>query len=90
MTTFAPRLALGLLVALMVGNAAWGVLFFRRKNLRASFLAFVPYGAVVVTLALVLARWDRVSALVLAPYLVYLFYAVWWSYRVWVLNRDEG
>src|SRR5688572_6176245 len=77
-----------LLLILMVLNAAWSVLFFRLKNLRASFLAFVPYGVLTLVLVVMLATTDRVSALLLAPYLAYLGYAVWWAHRVWVLNRS--
>jgi hypothetical protein len=35
-------IALALLLAFMLVNAAWGWVFFRRKDLRVSFLAFVP------------------------------------------------
>jgi tryptophan-rich sensory protein len=78
-----------LLLVLMALNAAWGFLFFRFKNLRASFLAFVPYGVLTLVLVVMLATTDRISALLLAPYLVYLGYALWWSYRVWVLNAPR-
>ena len=81
------RAAFVLVLALMVANAVWGFLFFRRKDLRASLLAFVPYGLVAFVLALLLARIDRTSALVLMPYLAYFPYALWWSYRLWALNR---
>jgi tryptophan-rich sensory protein len=81
------RAAAMLLIILMVANAGWGLLFFRWRHLRASFLALLPYSVVVVGLWLVLWRVDRTSALVLAPYVVYVAYAVWWSHQVWVLNR---
>lgn len=80
--------AFALLLVLMAANAAWGFLFFRRKDLRASFLAFLPYGLVALVLELVLASIDRTSALLLVPYLGYLGYSLWWAYRLWVLNRD--
>jgi tryptophan-rich sensory protein len=57
-----------LLLMLMALNAAWGVLFFRLKNLRASFLAFVPYGVLTLLLVGTLAITDRMSALLLAAY----------------------
>lgn len=76
-----------LLLLLMVFNAAWGILFFRSKNLRASFLAFVPYGVLALVLVVVLASADATSALLWGPYLAYLGYALWWTHRVWVLNR---
>jgi len=82
----AGHLALVLLGALMLANAVWGVFFFRRRNLRLSFLAFPPYALLALVLDVVLIGVDRVAALILLPYLVYLAYATWWGYRVWRLN----
>ncbi len=80
------RLALLLLVVLMLANAAWGLVFFRWRNLRWSFLAFFPYGVVVLLLDIVLLRVDGLAALLLLPYLLYLIYATWWGYQLWRLN----
>ncbi|HJS42464.1 MAG TPA: tryptophan-rich sensory protein [Gemmatimonadales bacterium] len=81
------NVAFVLVVVLMAANAAWGLLFFRRKDLRASFLAFLPYGFLTLLLIVTLASIDWISALVLAPYVAYLGYALWWAHRVWLLNR---
>ena len=86
----AHRAAFFLLIALMATNAAWGWLFFRRKDLRASFLAFIPYSCIGAALAIVLLGIDRISAAILAPYLLYLGYAMWWSHRLWSLNRQPS
>ena len=67
-------------------NAGWGFLFFRRKDLRASFLAFLPYGGLALLLTGVLAKVDSTSALLMIPYLAYLGYSTWWAYRLWELN----
>lgn len=83
------KAAFVLLLVLMAANALWGFLFFRRRDLRLSFLAFLPYGLVGIALALVLVVIDPTSALVLIPYLFYLGYAAWWSRRLWILNRPE-
>jgi tryptophan-rich sensory protein len=83
------RAAFILLLVFMAANAGWGWLFFRRKNLRASFLAFFPYGFLTLALVLVLTRIDSTSAVLLASYLAYLGYALWWAHRVWVLNRAQ-
>jgi len=45
--TLASRVALALLLIVLLGNALWSVLFFRRRDLRASFIAFIPYSVVV-------------------------------------------
>lgn len=74
----------------MAANAVWGFVFFRLKDLRMSFLAFLPYGLLGVALALVLVVVDPTSAVVFIPYVAYLGYAVWWSYRLWILNRPSA
>jgi tryptophan-rich sensory protein len=79
-------LALVLLGGIMLANAGWGVLFFRCRNLRLSFLAFPPYVLLTLALGAVLLGIDRFAALILLPYLLYLSYATWWGYRVWRLN----
>jgi tryptophan-rich sensory protein len=42
--------ALVLTVVLLLANAFWSVLFFRWRDLRASFIAFVPYALLVAAL----------------------------------------
>jgi tryptophan-rich sensory protein len=79
-----------MLLVLMVLNAAWGWLFFRRKDLRASYLAFFLYDAVAVFLIVVLAGIDAISALLLVPYLLYQLYAIWWAHRLWKLNSGSS
>jgi len=88
--TTAPRaLALVVLVSVMVANAGWTYLFFRLRNLRASFVAFLPYSALVLILAGILSRVDRAAATILVPYLLYLVYATWWGYSCWRLNTPR-
>jgi len=81
------RLALGMLGGVMVANATWGLLFFRLKNLRASYRAFLPYCILVLGLLALLTRIDVVSALVLLPYVLYLAYAIWWARALWRLSE---
>ena len=82
--------ALGLLIAAMLINAAWGWPVFRLKNMRASYLTYLPYGIIILALATLLLRIDPGSALVLLPYLVYLIYAAWWGRALWRLNGAPG
>jgi tryptophan-rich sensory protein len=80
------QLAFVLLLVLMVLNAGWGWLFFRRKDLRASYLAFFVYDLVALVLTGVLAGIDPLSALLLFLYFLYQLYAIWWAHRLWKLN----
>lgn len=79
--------ALGLLVGMMLVNALWNYTFFRARNLLLSFVAFLPYGLMAITLFALSLKIDRGAALWLAPYLVYLVYATAWGYALWKGNR---
>ncbi len=84
--TVPTLVALALLVIVLVANALWNILFFRRRDLRASFLAFIPYAVVIVGLVLSLSRIYPFGAALFMCYCIYLLYAGWWGYRLWLLN----
>jgi len=78
-----------LLLVILLSNALWSVLFFRRRDLRASFIAFVPYSVVVTALVVSLSRIFPLGAALFVCYWIYLLYATWWGYRLWLLNTQE-
>ena len=82
--------ALVLTVVLLLANAFWSVLFFRWRDLRASFIAFVPYALLVAALVILLARTDPLGAILLSFYCIYLIYATRWGYHLWRLNTANA
>jgi tryptophan-rich sensory protein len=78
-----------LLLVVLLANALWSVLFFRRQDLRASFIAFIPYSVVVAALVVSLSRIYPFGAALFICYCIYLLYAAWWGYRLWLLNTQE-
>jgi benzodiazapine receptor len=82
-------LALALVIAVMIANAAWNFIFFRRRNFGLSFWFFLPYTTLVMALIYTLSRIDSLSATIFAAYLMYLPYALAWSHSTWKLNPDE-
>lgn len=78
--------ALALLVIVLLFNAFWNVLFFRWRDLRASFLAFIPYSLVVAALAALLLWIYPLGAALFFCYGIYLLYVARWSYRLCRLN----
>jgi translocator protein len=81
--------ALALLGLVLLGNALWSVLFFRWRDLHASFIAFIPYAFLIAALVAVLASIYPVGAMLFLCYCVYLAYATWWGYQVWLLNTPK-
>jgi translocator protein len=80
--------ALALVVALLIGNAIWNLVFFRLKSVEASAIVLMAYLAVALILAILLRRVDPVSSWVFLPYLMYLAYAIWWSLSIRRLNEE--
>ena len=78
--------ALVMAVVLLGANAIWNLFFFRRKNLRLSFVLFLPYdlAAIIFGFALYQLRNPYFSWFLI--YICYLTYASWWGHRVWRLN----
>lgn len=82
--------ALATIIVLMVANAAFNVVFFRRRNLYASFLFFFPYSAIAIALFVQLLLLDRVASLIFGPYLLYFVYATAWGHQLWRLNEHPA
>ena len=82
--------AFALLGTMMFINALWNYFFFRTRNLFHAYLLGVPYNAIAFSLfLLLLLRLERVTAWCFLPYMIYLFYANIWGYRIWKLNPGE-
>jgi translocator protein len=79
--------SIALLIVVLLANALWSVLFFRWRDLRSSFLAFIPYAVVVAALVGLLLYTYPFGAALFMCYFTYLLYAMWWGYRLWALNR---
>ena len=79
--------AFALLSAIMFINALWNYFFFRTGDLFHAYLLGLPYGAIAISLfLLLLLRVDRMAAWYLLPYILYLFYAGILGYHIWKLN----
>ena len=88
---FTPIVLVGLalVITILLVNALWSILFFRWRDLRASFIAFIPYAAVVAVLAALLVRLYPFGAALFACYFTYLVYATWWANQLWRLNPQS-
>lgn len=84
------RVALLLLILVLLANALWSVLFFRWRDLCASFFDFIPYAALVAASVGLVARAYPLGAIFLFCYCLYLIYAINWGYRLWRLNAPKA
>jgi tryptophan-rich sensory protein len=82
--------AVALIGVVMFLNGLWNFVFFRRRSVRGSFLMFLPYDAVVLSLAGIMTVLDPFGAALIGGYGVYLVYVTWWTYRLWKLNEPAA
>ena len=78
--------AIGVVVMILLLNGATNWLLFRNRNLRAYRRSLLPYGLLMLGLLALLLAHDRLSALILAPYVAYLPFAYAWVRAVERLN----
>lgn len=87
-TTASPdrAIAIWLTIAMVAGNEFWNYLFFGLQSTYWAFLGLLPFSLVVAALFFVLWRWQRTTARILLPYLIWLVYDLLWTYQLWQLN----
>jgi benzodiazapine receptor len=78
---------LGLILFMMVVNGLWNYVFFRARNLFASFISGSLAPMLDLALFICLIKLDKIAAWSLIPYLLYRVYAVWWGYGLWKNNH---
>jgi tryptophan-rich sensory protein len=84
--SFYSRLALVLAITVLLFNATWNAFFFRLRDLKMSFLLFIPYDVLAASLAIVLWLGDDPWSRWFLIYPGYLLFATLWGYRIWRLN----
>ncbi len=80
------RLLFGLFAVQTVMNWAWSYFFFDFHRLDLSFFWIIGLDLVVAALIALAWKRDRVSALLLMPYLVWILFASYLNGMIWTLN----
>jgi benzodiazapine receptor len=80
----AACLALALVV--MLSNELWNYLFFGLRSTLAGFVGIVFFLVPLSALLFALYRYERLSAMILAPYYLWVLYDLAWTFELWRLN----
>jgi len=78
---------LNLFIVQLVVNFFWSLLFFNAQVYGFSLLWLVLLWALAVGMTAAFWQVDRTSALLQIPYLLWLSFAAYLNYGVWLLNR---
>src|SRR5215217_1793585 len=79
-------ISLGLALGVMLLNELWNYAFFGLRSTLAGFLGMAVFVALLMALVAVLLRYERVSAVLLVPYYLWVLYDLAWTYELWRLN----
>lgn len=80
------RFALGLFIVQLILNILWSVLFFGWQNPGAAFIEIVFLWLAIVATIISFARVSKPAAWLLAPYLIWVSFASYLTYALFVLN----
>ncbi len=83
------RRALSLFVAKMLLNLAWTPIFFGAHRLGLALAVILALWLAILLTILAFRRFDRSSALLLCPYLLWVGYASYLNAGFWLLNRPD-
>jgi tryptophan-rich sensory protein len=67
-------------------NAAWSFIFFGLHNIPAAFAEIAVLWITIILLVVRFERHDKVAALLLVPYLLWVSFAMTLNYNLWLLN----
>ncbi len=80
------QIALGVFVFQLVLNTLWSVIFFGFQNPGWALAWIILLNLIVVVNIYLFARISRLAGLILLPYLLWLGFATYLNYAIWVLN----
>ena len=80
------RLALGLFIVQLVLNAAWSWLFFGLHRPDLAFVDICALWGLILAVAVLFGRVDRLAAALLVPYLAWVGFATVLNFTIWRLN----
>ncbi len=81
------KIAIWLTVAMLAGNEFWNYLFFGLESTFAGFIGLLPFIILVVVLFIRLWKFQKRTAWILLPYVIWLGYDLVWTYYLWILNK---
>lgn len=81
------KLALTLYVVQLALNALWSILFFGLHSPGGALVEIVFLWLAIVATIVAFARVSRLAAWLLAPYILWVSFAAYLNYAIWMLNQ---
>ncbi len=79
-------LSIILLIAVMVLNGLGNFIIFKYRSIKWFYLVIYPFALILLTLIVILWKEDMISASFAFLYFLWLFYDLYYGYKMWKLN----
>ena len=83
----AKSMGINVFITQLVVNFFWSLIFFNAQAYGFAFLWLILLWILILWMIVLFSRVDRVAALLQIPYLLWVSFAGYLNYGVWMLNR---
>jgi len=80
------KIALGIFLGQLILNTLWSVIFFGFESPGGALLEIVFLWLAILATIIAFARISKLAAWLLAPYILWVSFALYLNYTIWVLN----
>ena len=80
------RIALYIFIGQLVLNTFWSIIFFVLQNPQAAFFEIIALWCMILASIISFAKISRPAAWLLVPYILWVSFAAYLNYLLWVLN----
>jgi tryptophan-rich sensory protein len=71
----------------LVLNSLWSIIFFGGKNIFLALIEIIALWAIILVLIVKFYKINKISAYLLIPYILWVSFASFLNYSLWILNR---
>lgn len=83
---FAVKMAFGFFAGQLILNAAWSIIFFGGHNPAVSLVEIIALWLAVLGTIVTFAKVSKLAAWLLLPYILWVSFATYLNYAIWILN----
>lgn len=80
------KVALGIFVGQLVLNSLWSIIFFGLQSPGAAFIEIMVLWLAIVATIVTFAKISKPAAWLLVPYILWVSFAAFLNYSIWMLN----
>lgn len=80
------KIALGIFVGQLALNTLWSIIFFGLHSPAGAFLEIIFLWFAILVTIIFFAKISRAAAWLLAPYILWVSFAAYLNYSIWILN----